>query len=333
MTILVTGGAGYIGSHVALACLDAGRNVLVVDDLSSGRRELAPRAAAFAALDVANVARMTQLMQTHNVEAVIHLAASVVVPESVADPIKYYRQNTEKTLALAEACTVAGVRRLLFSSTAAVYGEPETEEVRETSPTIPASPYGASKLMAERVLTDVARAHGMALGVLRYFNVAGADPHGRAGQAGREATHLVKVACETAVGKRSSLTIFGNDWPTPDGTAMRDYIHVSDLAHIHLRVLDRLTETASEGGPLLFNCGYGRGYSVREVIDAMQAATGAPLPVTVGPRRPGDVTRLVANVERLQRAFPDLETTGTLANIVASALAWEKRHRAPLENA
>jgi len=321
-TALVTGGAGYIGSHVALALLDAGWRVVVLDDLSTGRRELVPPAASFHRGDVGDRELVTGILRRHACAAVLHFAGSIQVAESMVDPLKYFRNNTTKSTILLEACRAARVNAFVFSSSAAVYGAPERMPIGEDTPTQPLNPYGRSKLMTEWVLEDVARAYGLCYVALRYFNVAGADPAGRTGQAGPETTHLIKVASEVAVGSRLSMEVFGTDYPTPDGTAVRDYIHVSDLADAHLVALRHLIDG---GESLTLNCGYGHGYSVREVIAMAEKVAGRPIPVRDSARRAGDPPILIADPSRLvsrfgwQPRFDDLET------IVTTAIAWERR--------
>lgn len=320
MTILVTGGAGYIGSHMVLSLLGAGRDVVVLDDLSTGFRWAVPDEAAFVEGDCGDEALVADLMRSHGVTAVIHFAGSIVVPDSVTDPLGYYLNNTVKSRSLIACAVETGVRHFIFSSSAAVYGEPEKTPIGEEAPLAPISPYGTSKMMTELMLRDAAAAHDIAYGALRYFNVAGADPDGRSGQSGARATHLIKVASQAATGERAGLEIFGEDYPTPDGTCIRDYIHVSDLAHAHLLTLRHLEQG---GGDLVLNCGYGHGYSVREVIDAVKRVSGVDFPVAMAPRRAGDPAALVAGADRIrgvlgwQPAHDDLDT------IVAHALAWE----------
>jgi UDP-glucose 4-epimerase len=320
MAILVTGGAGYIGSHAAFALLDAGREVVVVDNLSTGFREAAPKAAAFVEGDVGDRALMAKTIRAHAVTAVMHFAGSIVVPESVVQPLKYYANNTGRTRDLLETCVEAGVAHFVFSSTAAVYGTPQTTPTPEDAPLAPISPYGASKAMSERMLTDAAAAHGIGYAILRYFNVCGADPAGRAGQRMINGTHLIKAAVETAVGRRKELAVFGSDYPTRDGTAVRDYIHVSDLADAHLAALRHLE---GGGASLLLNCGYGRGYTVREVLRAVEAETGRPLPVRDAPRRAGDPAELVADVSRIGRELDWRPRHDDLRLIVRTALDFE----------
>lgn len=322
MTVLVTGGAGYIGSHMVHELVDAGEPVVVLDNLSTGFRFLIPGSVPFVVGSTGDRELALKTLRQHNVSAIIHFAASIVVPDSVRDPLGYYLNNTMNTCVLLDAAVEAGVKQFIFSSTAAVYGNAETTPVREDAPTAPISPYGTTKLMSEIMLHDTAKAHGLRFVVLRYFNVAGADPKGRTGQSTPAATHLIKVACETALGKRAKIDVFGTDYPTPDGTCIRDYIHVSDLARAHSAALAYLRRG---GASATFNCGYGRGASVLEVIEAVRRASRRDFPVEIGPRRPGDPAALVANVDRIRKTldwrpqFQDLDT------IVSHALAWEKR--------
>ncbi len=322
MTILITGGAGYIGSHMVHELVDAGEPAVVLDNLSTGFRFLIPSAVPFVAGSTGDRELVAKTIQRYGVDAIIHFAASIVVPDSVRDPLGYYRNNTMNTCALLEVAAEAGVNQFIFSSTAAVYGNPTDVPIREDAATAPISPYGSSKLMSEIMLHDAGKAYGLRFVVLRYFNVAGADPKGRTGQSTPQATHLIKVACETALGKRMKIDVFGTDYPTPDGTCIRDYIHVSDLARAHSAALAYL----HRGGlSATFNCGYGRGASVFEVIDAVRRASGRDFAVEISGRRPGDPAELVANVDRIRATldwrpqFQDLDT------IVAHALAWEKR--------
>jgi UDP-glucose 4-epimerase len=320
MTVLITGGAGYIGSHMVRCLLDAGETPLVVDNLVTGFDWLVPEGVPFIQADVGDVARMEQILKEHAVEAVIHFAGSVVLPESVSNPLKYYRNNTAVSRNVIEACVNAGVDKFIFSSTAAVYGDPDEVPVREDAPLRPQSPYGLSKLMTELMLKDVAAAHPFRYTALRYFNVAGADPQGRTGQATLNATNLIKIACETALGKRDHMTIFGTDYPTIDGTGVRDYIHVWDLVEAHRLALLRLR---AGGGSVVMNCGYGKGSSVRQVIDAVQAASGATFDVRLGERRPGDMPEVLAANEIILRELNWQPKHQDLNVIVRHALDWE----------
>ena len=322
--VLVTGGAGYIGSHAALALMDAGREVVIYDDLSTGTAAGVPAGVpAVVQADVADAEALEAAIRQYDCDRLIHFAGSIVVPESVERPIDYYRNNTQATLSLAATAVEAGVKALIFSSTAVVYAPAETPgPLGEDAAKGPISPYGASKLMSERMLTDIARAHDLRVGVLRYFNVAGADPLGRAGQRSRTATHLIKVACEHVIGKRDSLPVFGTDCPTPDGTCIRDYIHVSDLAEAHVLALDHLM---AGGDSFIANCGYGRGASVLEVIAAFEALLGRKLNVQIEGRRPGDPPVLVADSSRLRSLVPWSPRFMDLGSIIGGALAWERQ--------
>ena len=321
MTILVTGGAGYIGSHMVHALVDAGEHVVVLDNLSTGFRFLIPAKVPLIVGSSGDRELVSKLVRRHGVTAIIHFAASIVVPESVADPLAYYRNNTMNTCSLLGAAIGAGVKQVIFSSTAAVYGNPQIVPVREDAVTAPISPYGSSKLMSEIMLHDAGKAYGLRFVVLRYFNVAGADPKQRTGQSTPAATHLIKVACETALGRRARLAVYGTDYPTPDGTCIRDYIHVSDLAAAHSAALRYLRQG---GTSATFNCGYGRGASVLEVINSVKRASGRDFPVEFHGRRAGDPAALVADVSRIRSTldwhpqFEDLDT------IVGHALAWEQ---------
>jgi UDP-glucose 4-epimerase len=317
---LVTGGAGYIGSHVLLKLRGRGETVVVVDDLSRGFRQ----AVGDATLVVANVgdrARMLEVLRTHGIQTVLHFAAHTIVPESVRDPLKYYGNNTCATRNLLQCCAEAGVRHFVFSSTAAVYGTPAGGLAAEDSPTVPINPYGTSKLMSEWMLRDIAAATTMRYVALRYFNVAGSDTSGRIGQSTAGATLLIKVACEAVVGKRTEVSIFGTDYATPDGTGVRDYIHVEDLARAHLDALDYLR---SGGESTVLNCGYGHGYSVREVLASVQRVAGTSLPTREVPRREGDPAVLVARADRIRTLLGWQPRLDDLDGIVASALAWER---------
>jgi UDP-glucose 4-epimerase len=321
MKVLVTGGAGYIGSHVVRQLGEVGHEVVVYDNLSTGHR-WALLAGTLVEGDLADGERLDKLFEEHRFDAVLHFAAFIVVPESVAEPLKYYANNTRNTLGLLERVQRFGVPHFVFSSTAAVYGMPEQTVIDETTPLAPINPYGASKMMSERMLMDLGAAGGPSYVALRYFNVAGADPEARIGQATPDATHLIKVACQAALGQRERLQIFGTDYATPDGTCIRDYIHVEDLARAHLDALDYL---AAGGDSQVLNCGYGRGYSVREVAETVQRVSGVDFRVDEAPRRAGDPPALVAENTRIkevlgwQPKFDDLET------IVADAWRWETK--------
>ena len=319
--VLVTGGAGYIGSHVVRQLGEGGRAVVVVDNLSTGF-EKAVVHGTFIAGDVGDRSLMDRVLRGHGIDTVMHFAAHTIVPESVRDPLKYYGNNTCKTRALLEACAHAGVTHFVFSSTAAVYGIPTTSLAREDSPTCPINPYGTSKLVSEWMLRDAAAASRLRYVILRYFNVAGSDPEGRIGQSTREATLLIKVAAEVALGKRAALAIFGTDYPTPDGTGIRDYIHVDDLACAHLRALDYLEHG---GEPVVLNCGYGHGYSVREVIRAIEKIRGQRLNVREEPRRAGDPPTLVAGADRIRSLLAWHPRYDDLEFIVKTSLDWEQR--------
>ncbi len=323
-SILVTGGAGYIGSHVVRQLGEAGERVVVLDNLTTGFADMVLHGELVVG-DTGDRERVARLLRQHDVDTVMHFAAHTIVPESVADPLKYYRNNTCSTRSLLECCQEAGVKHFVFSSTAAVYGIPAGGFATEDSPTAPINPYGTSKLMTEWMLRDLGVASQLRYAVLRYFNVAGSDPQSRIGQCTPKATLLIKVAAEVAVGKRPHISIFGTDYPTPDGTGVRDYIHVEDLADAHLKALDYLRQ----GGPsVTLNCGYGHGYSVREVLDTVQRVNGAPLAIREEPRRPGDPPSLVAGVERIHRVFGWKPRYDNLEVIVKSSLDWERKLKA-----
>lgn len=322
MTVLVTGGAGYIGAHMVLALCDAGEEVVVLDDLSTGNRAAVPANVRFIEGDVADEALVSRILTRHRISEIAHFAARIVVPDSIRDPLGYYATNTVKTRTLLATAVNTGVSRFIFSSTAAVYGEPETGKADEHVPPAPINPYGRSKLMSEWMLADAALAHGISYVALRYFNVAGADPAGRAGQSTPGATHLIKVACQVALGLRSHLDVFGADLPTPDGSGVRDYIQVSDLADAHLAALAYLRQG---GASTVLNCGYGRGYSVFEVVEAIRRVSGVEVPIRIAPRRPGDPAVLVADAKRIRERLGWRPRHESLAAIVAQALAWERR--------
>jgi UDP-glucose 4-epimerase len=320
MAVLVTGGAGYIGSHMVLALIDAGENVVVLDDLSTGFKRAVHPKAKLVVGDIADEQLVARLIAEHKIDSVIHFAARIVVPESVADPLGYYLANTVKTRALLAAVVAGRVKHFVFSSTAAVYGMPEENPVSENAKLAPISPYGTSKLISEWMLRDVSAAHGLSYVALRYFNVAGADPEGRTGQSTAGATHLIKVACETAIGERNRMEVFGNDYPTPDGTCVRDYIHVTDLVAAHL---DALKHLRAGGENLVLNCGYGRGYSVLDVIATVKRLSGKDFPVEMSPPRPGDPAAIVARADRIRAELGWTPKLDDLSKIVSHALAWE----------
>ncbi|HLI99286.1 MAG TPA: UDP-glucose 4-epimerase GalE [Bradyrhizobium sp.] len=322
MTVLITGGAGYIGSHVVHGLLDQKQHVIVLDNLATGFREAVPEQARLIVGDAGDAALVSRLIREHGVDAIMHFAASTVVPESVAKPVAYYKNNTVNSLALIDAATRGGVRHFVFSSTAAVYGNPAASLVAEDAALQPMSPYGTSKLMTEMMLRDAASASGLSYAVLRYFNVAGADPLLRTGQSSHTATHLIKVAVQAALGVRDGMEIYGTDYPTPDGTCIRDYIHVCDLVSAHIQALDYLR---GGGASLTLNCGYGHGYSVKEIIDAVRRVSGSNFAAVSRPRRAGDPAAIVADSRCLRErlswspAYDDLDT------IVKHALAWERK--------
>lgn len=322
MTILVTGGAGYIGSHMTLELRDAGEQVVVLDNLSTGFRWAVPPEVPLVVGDFGDDELVRGLIRRHEVDSIIHFAAKIVVPESVADPLGYYRNNTAKARALLANAVDAGVKRIIFSSTAAVYGDPIRNPVTEDETLKPLSPYGRSKLMVEWMIEDTAQAHGLGYAVLRYFNVAGADPAGRSGQSTPQATHLIKVACQAALGQRDRLQVFGVDYPTSDGTCVRDYIQVSDLARAHL---DALRHLRAGGGNLVCNCGYERGFSVLEVIETVKRVSGVDFPVELAERRAGDPAAIVAGNERIRQTLGWTPRYDDLETIVRQALAWESR--------
>lgn len=318
--ILVTGGAGYIGSHVVKQLGEAGEKIVILDNLSTGFED----AVLYGELvigDTGDQQLVSQLLKEHNVGSVMHFAAHTIVPESVSNPLKYYGNNTCNSRSLLECCSNAGVEHFIFSSTAAVYGIPEVDQVTEETPTSPINAYGGSKLMTEQMLKDLSFATDLRHVALRYFNVAGSDPGGRIGQSTKEATLLIKVACEAALGKRDKICIFGTDYPTPDGTGIRDYIHVEDLAGAHLAALEYLRKG---GDSTTLNCGYGHGYSVREVLDSVARVNGAPLNIVEEPRRAGDPPQLIAKVDRIHEKFDWDVKCDDLDFIVKTSLEWEK---------
>jgi len=329
MTVLVTGGAGYIGSHMVHELVDRGEPVVVVDNLSTGFRWAIADGAPFVEGETGDGDLMRSVLERHRVDAIIHFAASVVVPESVSRPLDYYRNNTASSRTLIAAAVAAGVRHFIFSSTAAVYGNPAQVPVPEDAPPAPMSPYGSSKLMTEIMLRDAAAAHDLKYVILRYFNVAGADPKLRTGQSTRGATHLIKVAVETALGLRPRLEVFGTDYPTPDGTCIRDYIHVTDLTRAHT---DALRYLRDGGASATLNCGYGHGFSVLEVIDTVKKVSGVDFAVKLAARRPGDPARIVAACERARASLGWQPRLDDLATIVGHALAWEGKLKERMAN-
>ncbi|HEX2802618.1 MAG TPA: UDP-glucose 4-epimerase GalE [Sphingomicrobium sp.] len=322
-SVLVTGGAGYIGSHAVLALKDGGWPVAVVDDLSNGTREIVPEDVPFYEGNIADRSLVGRIFAEQGISAIMHFAGSIVVPESVEKPLLYYANNTVATHSLVSTAVESGVRHILFSSTAATYGSPERVPIGEEDPKEPINPYGASKLMTERMLADCSAAYPLNYGALRYFNVSGADPDLRAGQIGRGSTHLIKIAVEAAVGKRGHVDVFGTDYPTPDGTCVRDYIHVSDLADAHVLALDRLIERPTDN--LVLNCGYGEGLSVLEVLDAVDRVAEKPVPREMKPRRPGDPPILVASNRRLVETLDWTPRFADIDVIVTHALHWERK--------
>jgi UDP-glucose 4-epimerase len=321
--VLVTGGAGYIGSHAVLALSDAGWPVVVLDNLVTGFRSAVPDDVPFIEASIDDAEAVERAIRDHAIGAIIHFAGSVVVPESVSDPLKYYLNNTVRSRALIESAVKTGVAHFIFSSTAATYGTPARVPVREDDPTVPINPYGMSKLMTEAMLRDTAAAHPINYCALRYFNVAGADRQGRAGQSTAGATHLIKIAAEAATGKRAAVSVFGTDYDTPDGTGVRDYIHVSDLAEAHVAALDWLVANPADN--LTANAGYGRGFSVMQVLDAMDRVTNMTLNRTMEPRRAGDPAALIADNSRILETLDWVPTRADLDGIVKDALAWERK--------
>ena len=321
--VLVTGGAGYIGSHAVLALVDAGWSVAVIDNLTTGFKFAIPEGVPLYEGDIEDSALLARIFAEQGTRAIMHFAGSIVVPESVENPLKYYHNNTAKSRTLIEAAVAAGVPHFIFSSTAATYGVPETSPISEDLPKVPINPYGWSKLMTEQMLGDTAAAHAMNYCALRYFNVAGADPQARSGQSTAGATHLIKVACEAATGKRAHVDVFGTDYDTPDGTGVRDYIHVSDLAAAHVLALKALI--AQPERSLTMNCGYGRGFSVLEVLDAVDRVTNLKVERKMGPRRAGDPAALVSDPARIRATLPWEPKHADLDEIIGHALQWERR--------
>lgn len=321
--VLVTGGAGYIGSHAVLALRDAGWPVAVIDNLVTGFRFAVPDDVPLYEGDIADEALVARIIAEQGIGAIMHFAGSIIVPESVENPLKYYSNNTAKSRALIEAAVKGGVRHFIFSSTAATYGIPEVSPVTEDSPKQPINPYGMSKLMTEIMLADTARAHPLNFSVLRYFNVAGADPQARTGQSTAGATHLIKVAVEAALGKRESVGVFGTDFDTPDGTGVRDYIHVSDLAMAHVQALEALIDQPERS--LTMNCGYGRGFSVLDVLNAVDRVTNRPVVRVMQGRRAGDPDSLISDNSRIKATLPWVPRHADLDTIIGHALAWERR--------
>jgi len=320
--ILVTGGAGYIGSHVVYALLEQKIDVVVLDNLSTGNRELLPHDIIFIQGEAGNEEFVKSVLIEHSISGVIHFASSIVVPDSITDPLWYYYNNTVVSRSLISACVSVGVYTFIFSSTASVYGQPNKMPVDETTPTAPESPYGRSKLMTEWILKDVSNSSGLNYVALRYFNVAGADALGRTGQCSPNATHLIKVANEVAIGKRSELTIYGDDYDTPDGTCIRDFIHVSDLADAHVEVLKLIYATQKS---FVLNCGYGIGKSVKEVVEIYRDVIRIDFDVLIGPRRIGDVAELVSDSRHLIELTNWTPKYSSLAEIIKSSLSWEKQ--------
>ena len=320
--VLVTGGAGYIGSHAILALREAGYPVVVIDNLSTGERRLVPKDVPLVVGNIADQELVSAVISEHRCKAAMHFAGSIIVPESIIDPLKYYANNTATSRDLIACCVREGIEAFIFSSTATVYGNPQCVPLPETAETLPVNPYGTSKLMTEWMLRDVSAATGMHHAILRYFNVAGADPAGRSGQSGPDSSHLIRVACELIVGKRSKMSVFGTDYTTPDGTCIRDYVHVSDLAEAHVLALEHLLR---HGENVILNCGYGHGFSVWQVIDVVRKLVGRELAIHMSARRAGDAEILVSDSRKIRETlgwkprFDDLET------IVNTALDWERK--------
>jgi UDP-glucose 4-epimerase len=328
MTVLVTGGAGYIGGHMVLALLDVGEDVVVLDDLSTGFRWAVPDSARLIVGDFGDMALVKRIIAEHQIDAIAHFAAKIVVPESVSDPLLYYLNNTAKARNLLQCAVDGKIKHFVFSSTAAVYGEPDMDPIPESIPLAPINPYGRSKLMTEWMLQDAAKAHGLKFAILRYFNVAGADPRRRLGQSSPQATHLIKVAVQAALGYRPGLEVFGTDYPTRDGSCVRDFIQVTDLVDAHVGALDYLRKG---GESFTCNCGYGRGLSVLEVVDAVKQVAGTDFKVRISGRRPGDPASLVAGTQRIRALLGWEPKYDDLPTIIGQALEWERRlHNKPL---
>lgn len=321
MNVLVTGGAGYIGSHTVLELIEAGENVVIIDDLSTGNKQAVPDNVKLIIGDIGDQTLVESIMRDEKIESIMHFAGSIIVPESVTDPLKYYFNNTAKSRTLIAAAVQCSIPYFIFSSTAAVYGMPRSVPVQEDAELQPLSPYGTSKLMTELMLADVSKAHNFHYGVLRYFNVAGADPQGRTGQSTPNATHLIKVACQTALGQHPYMEIFGTDYDTPDGTCVRDFIQVTDLARAHVQALHHLRSGEKS---FIANCGDGHGHSVRQVVDAIKRISNVDFPVKISDRRPGDPAMVIASAEKIQQLLKWHPQYADLDSIVSQAYAWEK---------